>query len=41
MGERSGKYRALVGNERERDRLEDLRIYGKNGRIILKWSFMK
>jgi hypothetical protein len=36
MGERSGKYRALVRNLRERDHLEDLCIDEKNKRIILK-----
>jgi len=41
MGEKSGKYRALMGNLRERDHLEDLRIDEKNWRIILKWSFKK
>ena len=38
---RSGKYRALVGNLRERDHLEDLCIDENNGRIILKWIFKK
>ena len=41
MGESRGMYRALVGNLRERDNLEDLRIDEKNRRIILKWSFKK
>jgi len=41
MGERSGIYRDLVGNLRERDHLEDLCIDEKNRRIILKWSFKK
>jgi hypothetical protein len=36
MGERRGAYRALVGNLREGDRLEDPGVYG---RIILKWIF--
>jgi hypothetical protein len=34
MGERIGAYRALVGNLREGDHLEDP---GIDGRIILKW----
>jgi len=41
MGERRSKYRASVGNLRERDRLEDLHIDENNGRIILKWSVKK
>jgi hypothetical protein len=36
MGERRGAYRALVGNVREGDHLEDP---GIDGRIILKWIF--
>jgi hypothetical protein len=35
MGERRGAYRALVGNLREGDHLEDP---GVDGRIILKWT---
>ena len=38
MGERRGAYRALVGNLREEDHLEDP---GLNGKIILKWIFDK
>ena len=34
MGDRSGAYRVLVGDLRDRDHLEDL---GIGGRIILKW----
>jgi hypothetical protein len=34
MGERRGAYRALVGNLRDRDHLEDPSV---DGRIILKW----
>ena len=37
-GERSGVYRVLVGNLRERDRLEDP---GIDGRIILRWISRK
>jgi hypothetical protein len=36
MGERRGAYRALVGNLRKGDLLEDR---GVDGRIILKWIF--
>ena len=38
MGERRGVYRVLVGNLKERDRLEDP---GGDGRIILRWIFRK
>jgi len=41
MGEWNGIYRALVGNLRERDHLEDLCMDEKNRMIILKWSFKK
>jgi hypothetical protein len=34
MGDRSGAYRVLVGDLRDRDHLEDL---GIDGRIISKW----
>jgi hypothetical protein len=34
MGDRSGAYRVLVGDLRDRDHLKDVSI---NGRIILKW----
>jgi hypothetical protein len=36
MGERRGKYRALVGKPEGRNHFEDP---GVDGRIILKWSF--
>jgi hypothetical protein len=36
MEERRGAHRGLVGNMRERERLEDLSI---DGRLILKWTF--
>ena len=38
MGDRSGAYRALVGETSEGGHLEDI---GRNGRIILKWIFKK
>ena len=38
MGEKRDVYRVLLGNLRERDHLEDP---GVDGRIILRWSFMK
>ena len=38
MGDRSGAYRALVGEAREGDHLEDI---GRDGRIILKWILKK
>jgi hypothetical protein len=38
MGERRGVYRALVGNLRERDPLEDPSV---DGRILLSWMFRK
>jgi hypothetical protein len=38
MGEEQSKYSILVGNLRERDHLNDL---GVDGRIILRWIFMK
>jgi hypothetical protein len=34
VGERSGAFRVLLGNLKERDRLKDL---GVDGRIIFKW----
>jgi hypothetical protein len=34
-GKKKNAYRALVGNLKEREHLEDLRV---DGRIILKWS---
>jgi hypothetical protein len=36
MGERRSAYRALVGNLREEDHLEDPDLKGK---IIIKWIF--
>jgi hypothetical protein len=36
MGERSGKYKFWRENVKERNNLEDLRVYG---RVILKWTF--
>jgi hypothetical protein len=36
MGDRTAAYRVWWGNLRERDRLEDPDIYGKN---ILTWIF--
>jgi hypothetical protein len=36
MGERRGSYRALVGNLREGDHMEDP---GVDGKKILKWIF--
>ena len=38
MGDRSGIFRVLVGNLRERDHLGDP---GINGRIILRWILRK
>jgi hypothetical protein len=38
MGERRGVYRVLVGQPERRDHLEEP---GKDGRIILRWSFRK
>jgi hypothetical protein len=38
MGDRNGAYRALVWETREGDHFEDI---GRDGRIILKWIFMK
>jgi hypothetical protein len=38
MGERKNVYRVWWGNLRERDRLGDP---GVDGRIILRWIFMK
>jgi len=38
MGQRRGVHRGLVGNLRGREHLEDPAI---DGRIILKWIFMK
>jgi hypothetical protein len=37
-GERSGAYRVLWGNLRERDHLEDP---GVDGRITLRWIFWR
>ena len=38
MGEKTGVYRVVVGNLRERDHLGDPYV---DGRIILKWIFRK
>ena len=38
MGKRRGVCRVLMGNEREREHLEDT---GEDGRIILRWNFRK
>jgi hypothetical protein len=38
MGERKGVYRVLVGKPERRNHLEDT---GLDGRIILKWIFIR